>query len=54
MKARINLCVNVPCIVHRFLNNMGKIGKIVPPVPRSVFELAEDDIVGTFGSAMKL
>ena len=51
MKARINLCANVPCIVHRFLTNMGK---IVPPVPRSVFELAEDDIAGTFGSAMKL
>ena len=48
----VNVCGIVSCTMRRRLANMGT--DMVPPVPRSVLELAPDDILGTSGSAMKL
>ena len=48
----VNACGIVSYTMRRFLTNMGT--DMEPPVPHSVFERAKDDLVGTFGSAMKL
>ena len=52
MRLGVNVCAIVPYTMRRRLANMGT--DMVPPVPRSVLELAPDDILGTSGSAMKL
>ena len=45
--------VNHPSFLCGQMNrHMGE--EIVPPIPHSVFKLAQDDLVGTFGSAIKL